>query len=185
MQNRNLAAAPKVTHLYAVHGSNTRSPFSLECACEEDRWHASLYESRVLSWIYRTCSSNPTTTHVRVQGSRGFCMITSAQQQFRNGSRALVSCSNNTNGEASSSLKMNRNCFQVRTPFAGGTRIILFFVVQAGRITCQRRVIHGFRSNAFSATSSVLLLARSVSVTSGREAVSGFVQSTKQWVSAS
>jgi hypothetical protein len=37
MQNRNLAAAPKVTHLCAVHGSNTRSPFSLECACEEDR----------------------------------------------------------------------------------------------------------------------------------------------------
>jgi len=128
--------------------------------------HTSQYESRILSWVSRTCSSNPTTTHVRIQGSRGFCMITSIQHQFRNGIRALVSCSNNTNGEASSSLKMNRNCFQVRTPFAGRTRIILFFVVQAGRITCQRRMIHGCRSNAISATSSVLLLARSVRVQS-------------------
>src|SRR6266852_3390378 len=46
-----------------------------------------------------------------------------------------------------------------------------------------RRMIRGFRTRAFSATSSDLLRAWSVSVKSISEVVSGLVQATKQWCS--
>jgi hypothetical protein len=61
------------------------------------------------------------------------------------------------------------------------TRIIPSVLVQAGCIIRRRRMIRGFRRNAFSATSSDLLLARSVSAPSRREVVSGFVQATRWW----
>ncbi len=76
---------------------------------------------------------------------------------------------------------MNRACFQVRTALARRTGSIRSVLVQVGRFTCRRRMIRCWRRNAFSATSSDLLLARSVSVPSRREVVSGLVQATKRW----
>ena len=61
---------------------------------------------------------------------------------------------------------MNSACFHVRIALARSTRSIRSVLVQAGRFTYRRRMIRGFRRNAFSATSSDLLLARSVSVQS-------------------
>ena len=49
-------------------------------------------------------------------------------------------------------------------------------LVQAGRFTCRPRMINGWRGSAFSATSSDLPLARSVSVPSRSQVVSGLVQ---------
>jgi len=48
--------------------------------------------------------------------------------------------------------------------------------VHAGRFTCRLRMMSCCRKSAFSAMSSALLLARSASVPSGKEEVSGVVQ---------
>lgn len=77
---------------------------------------------------------------------------------------------------------MNRTCFQVRTIFARNTRSMRTILSQTGRVVCRRRIISCWRRSAFSATSSDLLLARSVSVPTMREvAVSGLVQLMKWW----
>jgi hypothetical protein len=59
---------------------------------------------------------------------------------------------------------MNSACFQVRTALARSTRSIRSILVHAGRLMCRLRMITGFWRSAFSATSSDLLLARSVTV---------------------
>ena len=87
-------------------------------------------------------------------------MITSVQQQFRNGSRALQSCSDTTNGEVSSVLTMNRAYFQLRTAFARRPRIIPSVLGQAGCFTRRRRMIRGFGRVAFPAMCLDMLLVR-------------------------
>src|SRR2546429_7627586 len=62
-----------------------------------------------------------------------------------------------------------------------GVYSIRSVLVQAGRFTCRRRMIRGFRRKAVSATSSDLLLARAVSLPSRREVAAGLVQATKRW----
>jgi hypothetical protein len=55
-------------------------------------------------------------------------------------------------------------------------------LVNAGRFTCRLRMMRGFRKRAFSAMGWDVLLPRSVSVPSGNEGVSGFVQQAKgEW----
>jgi hypothetical protein len=76
---------------------------------------------------------------------------------------------------------MNSVCFQVWTILARSTSSIRSVFVHAGRFTCRRRIISGFRNSAFSATSSDLLRAWSVSIPSMREVVFGLVQATKRW----
>jgi hypothetical protein len=76
-------------------------------------------------------------------------------------------------------------CFQVRTALARSTRRIRSVFVQVGRFTCRLSMISCCRKSAFSAKSSDLLLARSTSVPSGEESVSGLVQSTKRTRSTS
>ena len=43
-----------------------------------DRLHTSQYESGVLSWVYRTCSSHPTRSHVRLHGETSFSHLCTA-----------------------------------------------------------------------------------------------------------
>jgi len=77
----------------------------------------------------------------------------------------------------------NSACFQVRTILASSMRSIRSILAQAGRFTCRRRMIRGFRRSAFSATSSDLILVRSVSIPSRSEVVSGVVQATNRSLS--
>jgi hypothetical protein len=78
---------------------------------------------------------------------------------------------------------MNSACFQVWTILARSTRSIRSVFVHAGRFTWRLRMIRGFRNSAFSATSSDLLRAWSVSVKSRSEVDSGVVQATKRSLS--
>ena len=78
---------------------------------------------------------------------------------------------------------MTRTCFQVCTILARSIRSIRSVFVHAGRFTWRLRIIRGFRNRAFSATSSDLLRAWSVSVPSRSEVVSGVVQATKRSLS--
>ena len=57
-----------------------------------------------------------------------------------------------------------RACCQGRTSLANRTRRMRSVLVNGGRFTCRLRPMRGFRNRAFSATSSDLLLARSVRV---------------------
>jgi hypothetical protein len=72
-------------------------------------------------------------------------------------------------------------CFHARDARARRTKIIQSVFVNAGLLTCRRRIMSCCRRKAFSATSSDLLRLRSVSVPNMSEVVSGFVQSTKSW----
>ena len=71
---------------------------------------------------------------------------------------------------------LKRVCFHVRTILASSTRSLRSVLVETGRFTCRRRIMSCWRRNAFSATSSLLLLVRSVSVPSNSELLRGFVQ---------
>src|SRR5258708_9104067 len=75
---------------------------------------------------------------------------------------------------------MKSACFQVRTALARSARSIRSILVHAGRLPFRRRMIRGFRRSAFSATSSDLLLARSVTVPKMSEVLDGCVQLMKQ-----
>ncbi len=76
---------------------------------------------------------------------------------------------------------MKSACFHVRAILASSTRSMRSVLVQAGRLTCGRRIISCWRRSAFSAISWDLLLGRSVSVPNMRAVVDGLVQSTKRW----
>ncbi len=73
-------------------------------------------------------------------------------------------------------------CFQVRAILARSTSSLRSVLVQAGRLTCRRRIIRGFRRSAFSAIRWDLLLGRSVSVPKMRAVLDGLVQSTRAMV---
>ena len=76
---------------------------------------------------------------------------------------------------------INRACFHARDARASRIKIIRSVFDNAGRLTCRRKIMSCCRTKAFSATSSDLLLLRSVTVPNRSEVVSGFVQSTKSW----
>jgi hypothetical protein len=85
---------------------------------------------------------------------------------------------------ASSSWTINRACFHARDARASRTKIRRSIFVHAGRLTCRRRMMSCWRRRAFAATSSDVLLARSVAVPRMREVADGCVQSTKRRWSA-
>ena len=63
---------------------------------------------------------------------------------------------------------------------ASTTRSSRSVLVHAGRLTCRLMIINCWRRSAFSATSSDLVLARSIIVPTRREVLVGLVQSTKR-----
>jgi hypothetical protein len=71
-------------------------------------------------------------------------------------------------------------CFQVRTNLASRTTSVRSALLQAGCCTCRPRMMTCWRKKAFSAMSWDLLRPMSVSVPSGNERVSGFVQRIKR-----
>lgn len=66
MQHCNPSGSVPWSHTYVRCMEATQDhPFSLDCSREEERWLTpDANESWVLSWIYRTFSSNPTITQV-------------------------------------------------------------------------------------------------------------------------
>jgi len=76
---------------------------------------------------------------------------------------------------------MKSACFHVRAILASSTRSMRSVLVQAGRLTCRRRILNCWRRSACSAISWDLLLGRSVSVPTMRAVLDGLVQSTKWW----
>src|SRR6266566_9241534 len=76
---------------------------------------------------------------------------------------------------------MKSACFHARDALARRTKIRRSVFANVGRLTCRRRMMSCCRRRAFSATSSDLLLARSVTVPNMREVLEGLVQSTKRW----
>jgi len=70
---------------------------------------------------------------------------------------------------------MKSACLHVRTTLAKSTRRMRSVFVHVGRFTCRWRMISCCRKRAFSAMSPGLLRARSASVCSGIEEVSGVV----------
>jgi hypothetical protein len=77
-----------------------------------------------------------------------------------------------------SGCTMKSACFQVRTILARNTKRNRSECLHAGRLTCRRRMMSCWRSNAFATRSSDFPLARSAIIPSRRGAECGFVQRT-------